>query len=135
MMDDKVYTKWGWEIAPDALIEGLEIFRAQYGDIKIYITENGLGDQDLIVDNEILDMPRIKFIEAHLKSIKEAIIEKKINLKGYYAWSAMDLLSWLNGYKKQYGFIYIDHKKNLDRKIKLSGHWYKKIIEERGENL
>ena len=22
-----------------------------------------------------------------------------INLKGYYAWSVIDLLSWLNGYK------------------------------------
>ena len=135
MMKDKVYTKWGWEIAPDALIEGLEMFRDDYGDVKIYITENGLGDQDLIVDDEILDMPRIKFIEAHLKAVKKAICEKHINLKGYYAWSAMDLLSWLNGYKKQYGFIYVDHKNNLDRKLKLSAYWYKKIIEERGESL
>ena len=134
MMGDKVYTKWGWEIAPDAFLEGLETFRDNYGDVKIYITENGLGDQDLIVEGEILDVPRIKFIEAHLKSLKKAI-EKNINVKGYYAWSATDLLSWLNGYKKQYGFIYVDHKNNLDRKIKLSGYWYKTVIEERGEKL
>ena len=82
-----------------------------------------------------MDVPRIKFIEAHLKAVKKAIVEKKINLKGYYAWSAMDLLSWLNGYKKQYGFIYVDHKNNLDRKLKLSAYWYKKVIEERGEFL
>lgn len=135
MMNDKTYTKWGWEIAPDALIDGLVKFREEYGDIRIYITENGLGDQDLIVDDEIVDVPRIKFIEAHLKAIKKAISEKKINLKGYYAWSAMDLLSWLNGYKKQYGFIYVDHKNNLDRKLKLSAYWYKKVIEERGDFL
>ncbi|AAK78365.1 6-phospho-beta-glucosidase [Clostridium acetobutylicum] len=133
-MDDKTYTKWGWEISPESLILGLEKLKEQYGDIKIYITENGLGDQDPIIEDEILDMPRIKFIEAHLRAIKEAI-SRGINLKGYYAWSVIDLLSWLNGYKKQYGFIYVDHKHNLDRKKKLSFYWYKKVIEERGKNI
>ena len=134
MMDDKIYTKWGWEIAPDAFLEGLRMLRKNYGDIKIYITENGLGDEDPIIEDEVVDVPRIKYIEEHLKAVKRAI-EENINIKGYYAWSVIDLLSWLNGYKKQYGFIYVDHKNNLDRKIKLSGYWYKKIIEERGENL
>lgn len=133
-MKDKIYTKWGWEIAPDAFLDGLEILKNEYGDIKIYITENGLGDEDPIIENEIVDVPRIKYIEAHLKALKKAI-DRNINVKGYYAWSAMDLLSWLNGYKKQYGFIYVDHKNNLARKIKLSGYWYKQIIEERGEKL
>ncbi|MHC1682129.1 MAG: GH1 family beta-glucosidase [Clostridiaceae bacterium] len=134
MMNDKVYTKWGWEISPDAFLDGLRMLKADYGDVKIYITENGLGDEDPIIDGEIVDVPRIKYIEAHLKAVKNAIIEN-INLKGYYAWSAIDLLSWLNGYKKQYGFIFVNHKNNLERKIKLSGYWYKKVIEERGENL
>ena len=133
-MDDKVYTKWGWEIAPDAFLEGLRMLKKSYGDIKMYITENGLGDEDIIIEDEVVDIPRIKYIEEHLKAVKRAI-EENINLKGYYAWSVIDLLSWLNGYKKQYGFIYVDHKDNLNRKIKLSGHWYKKIIEERGEKL
>lgn len=134
MMDDKVYTKWGWEIAPDAFLEGLRMLKREYGDIKIYITENGLGDEDPIIEDEIVDVPRIKYIEEHLKALKRAV-EENINVKGYYAWSAIDLLSWLNGYKKQYGFIYVDHKNNLNRKIKLSGNWYKKVIDERGENL
>jgi 6-phospho-beta-glucosidase len=134
MMDDKKYTKWGWEIAPDALLEGLRMLKADYGDVKMYITENGLGDQDPIIEGEIVDIPRIKFIEAHLKAVKEAIKEG-INLKGYYAWSVIDLLSWLNGYKKQYGFIYVDHNDNLNRKKKASFYWYKQVIEERGESL
>lgn len=133
-MDDKVYTKWGWEIAPEAFLDGLHMLKKEYGDVKLYITENGLGDQDPIIDNEIVDVPRIKFIEEHLRVIKKAIAEG-INLKGYYAWSVIDLLSWLNGYKKQYGFIYVDHKNNLSRKKKLSFHWYKKVIEDRGENI
>lgn len=133
-MDDKVYTKWGWEISPDGFLNGLRMLKENYGDVKMYITENGLGDEDIIIENEIVDIPRIKFIEEHLKAVKKAINEG-INLKGYYAWSVIDLLSWLNGYKKQYGFIYVDHKNNLERKKKASFHWYKNIIETRGEDL
>ncbi|WP_291648804.1 GH1 family beta-glucosidase [Clostridium sp.] len=133
-MNDKQYTKWGWEISPEAFLDGLRMLKERYGDIKIYITENGLGDEDPIIDDEVVDIPRIKFIEAHLKAVKNAIKEG-INIKGYYAWSVIDLLSWLNGYKKQYGFIYVDHKNNLNRKKKASFYWYKNIIETRGEDI
>ncbi len=134
MMEDKVYTKWGWEISAEGFIDGLRLLKERYGDVKMYITENGLGDEDPIIEDAIVDIPRIKYIEEHLKAVKTAIAEG-INLKGYYAWSVIDLLSWLNGYKKQYGFIYVDHKNNLERKKKLSFHWYKQIIETRGEEL
>lgn len=133
-MEDKKYTKWGWEIAPDAFLEGFRQLKREYGNIKMYITENGLGDEDPIIEDEIVDVPRIKYIEEHLKAVKQGI-QEGINLKGYYAWSVIDLLSWLNGYKKQYGFIYVDHKDNLKRKKKLSFNWYKNIITTRGEDL
>ncbi|MGL5250856.1 MAG: family 1 glycosylhydrolase, partial [Enterovibrio sp.] len=45
------------------------------------------------------------------------------------------LLSWLNGYKKQYGFIYVDHKNNYQRKKKMSFHWFSSVIKNRGEDL
>jgi len=134
VMDDKRYTKWGWEISPDGFLEGLRMLRKRYGNVKLYITENGLGDEDPIVEGEIIDLPRIQFIEEHLKAIKIAI-QEGINLKGYYAWSVIDLLSWLNGYKKQYGFIYVDHNDGLKRKKKKSFYWYKGIIKTRGEEL
>lgn len=133
-MDDKKYTKWGWEISPEAFLEGLKMLKGRYGDVKIYITENGLGDEDPIIEGEIVDIPRIKFIETHLSAVKNAIKEG-INIKGYYAWSVIDLLSWLNGYKKQYGFIYVDHNDNLNRKKKASFYWYKNIIKTRGEYI
>ncbi|WP_411168912.1 GH1 family beta-glucosidase [Clostridium sp. MB05] len=133
-MDDKQYTKWGWEISPEAFLDGLRMLKERYGDVKIYITENGLGDEDPIIEGQVVDIPRIKFIETHLRAVKSAIKEG-INLKGYYAWSAIDLLSWLNGFKKQYGFIYVDHKNNLNRKKKASFYWYKNVIETRGEDI
>lgn len=133
-MNDKKYTKWGWEISPEGLLDGLRMLKAAYGDIKLYITENGLGDQDPIENNEIVDVARIQYIEEHLKAVKQGIKEG-IHLKGYYAWSVIDLLSWLNGFKKQYGFIYVDHQNHLARKKKLSFTWYKQVIATRGGDI
>ena len=133
-MADKKYTKWDWEISSQGFIDGLDNLKALYGDIKLYITENGLGDEDPIIEGEVCDIPRIRYIEEHLSAVKTAI-SRGIHIKGYYAWSAIDLLSWLNGYKKQYGFIYVDHKNDLKREKKASFHWYKSVIANRGEDL
>jgi len=127
------YTKWLWEICPDALRDCMHRIKDRYGDIPIYITENGLGDEDPIVAGEILDEPRIDYIRRHLIACGEAI-DEGINLKGYYAWSWIDLLSWLNGYKKQYGFVYVD-RSNLQRKKKQSYFWYEQVIASNGESL
>ncbi|MCA9766477.1 MAG: glycoside hydrolase family 1 protein [Carnobacterium sp.] len=128
------YTKWGWEISPEALLDGMHLLKEHYGDIPIYITENGLGDEDPIIEGEIKDTARIDYIEKHLHFVKKGISED-LNIQGYFAWSVIDLLSWLNGYKKQYGFIYVDHDNNLDRKKKDSFYWYQEVIATRGENI
>lgn len=128
------YTKWGWEISPEALLDGLHLLKEHYGNIPIYITENGLGDEDPVIDGEIKDTLRIEYIKDHLAFLKKGI-QEGIELKGYFAWSAIDLLSWLNGYKKQYGFIYVDHQNHLNRKKKDSFYWYQEVIATRGENL
>lgn len=133
--EGKEYTKWGWEINPEGLLDGIKMIDDRYqSNIKIYVTENGLGDYDPIIEDEIVDVPRIKFIEKHLAVIKKGN-QQGYNIKGYFAWSVIDLLSWLNGFEKQYGFIYVDQNNNLERKKKLSFFWYKNLIENRGENI
>lgn len=47
------------------------MLKERYGDIKMYITENGLGDEDPIVGEEIHDQPRIDYIENHLSAVKK----------------------------------------------------------------
>ena len=81
----------------------------------------------------MLDEARIDYIARHLIACKEAINEG-VNLKGYYAWSWIDLLSWLNGYKKQYGFVYVN-RDTLARQKKQSYHWYEKVIATNGVSL
>lgn len=127
------YTEWGWEIWPQGLTDGIMMIKERYGDIPIYITENGLGAVDPIVDGEIVDDPRIDFLQMHIDALEKAIA-LGADVRGYYPWSFIDLLSWLNGYKKQYGFVYVDHKKNLARQRKKSFFWYQDVIASRGEN-
>lgn len=132
--DDCTYTKWGWETYPRALYDGMKKIQDEYGAIEIIITENGLGDVDVVEGDRILDQPRIDYISDHLKEVHEAAVNG-INITGYFAWSFTDLLSWLNGYKKQYGFVYVDHNKDLERRKKDSYFWYQEVIATRGSSI
>lgn len=127
-----VYTDWDWEIYPQGLTDGILQIKARYGDIPIYITENGLGAKDPIIDGEVVDDPRIDYLKIHIDAV-EAAMQQGADVRGYYPWSFIDLLSWLNGYQKQYGFVYVDHKNGLARKRKKSFFWYQELIASRGE--
>ncbi|MDN6671623.1 MAG: GH1 family beta-glucosidase [Staphylococcus equorum] len=128
------YTSWGWEIYPDGLYELLDNIVKTYGDIEIMITENGMGFYDKVRPNELIsDDYRIDYIKRHILQIKKCL-NNGINVTGYYVWSAIDLLSWTNGFDKRYGLIYVDFK-TMERRIKKSGYWYKKVIETNGEDL
>ncbi|NIY46638.1 GH1 family beta-glucosidase [Cedecea colo] len=127
-----VYTDWDWEIYPQGLTEGILQIKARYGDIPLYITENGLGAKDPVIDGEVVDDPRIDYLKIHIDAI-EAAMQQGADVRGYYPWSFIDLLSWLNGYQKQYGFVYVDHQNGLARKRKKSFFWYQALIASRGE--
>lgn len=126
-----VYTDWDWEIWPQGLTDGIMQIKARYGDIPMYITENGLGAKDPIINGEVVDDPRIDYLRMHVDAMAEAMAQGA-DVRGYYPWSFIDLLSWLNGYKKQYGFVYVDHDNNLARKRKKSFYWYQQLIASRG---
>lgn len=129
------HTDWDWAIHPEGLADAMRRIKQRYGDIAIYITENGLGAVDPIAeDGSIPDDMRIDYVKKHLLACVD-VLNEGINLKGYYMWSFTDLLSWLNGYKKQYGFIYIDHKNGLERRKKKSYFWYQEVIATSGASL
>lgn len=128
------YTDWDWEIYPQGLTDAIQRIQKRYGRVPIYITENGLGAKDPIVNGEILDQPRIDYLRDHIQAVADAIAAGA-DVRGYYPWSFIDLLSWLNGYQKQYGFVYVDREHDLARKKKLSFAWYQQVIQSNGEAL
>lgn len=131
-------TNWDWTIDPTGLRIVLRRINSRY-NLPIIITENGLGEFDKLEnDNTVSDPYRVAYLESHVKACKEAILDG-VNLIGYCTWSFTDLLSWLNGYQKRYGFVYIDRDehdpKDLKRIKKDSFYWYKSIIKENGKNI
>lgn len=130
-------TNWDWTIDPQGLRSGLRHIYSRY-DLPVLITENGLGEFDDLVDETVEDDYRIDYINDHLIAIQEAISDG-VEVIGYCTWSFTDLLSWLNGYQKRYGFVYIDRnetdEKELKRYKKKSFYWYKDIIQSNGKKL
>lgn len=124
---DGNYTEWGWEIYPEGLYELLSRIQKDYGKIDFYITENGMGFYDKVESNgQVIDDDRLDYIRQHIIQIHRCL-EDGINIKGYYVWSAIDLLSWTNGFEKRYGLIRVDFD-TLERSIKKSGRWYADFI-------
>ena len=126
------HTDWGWAIDPEGLKYGLKLLKERY-NLPVLISENGLGAYDVLDDSgEVKDDYRIDFLRDHIKACADAVNEG-VDLLGYMTWSFTDLLSWLNGYKKRYGFVFIDFEdKRLPRYKKQSFDWYKKVIEKNG---
>ncbi len=128
------YTDWDWAIDPDGLAYGMRELKERYG-LPILISENGLGAFDeLTEDGKIHDDYRIKYLKDHIKACDDAI-KSGVNLLGYCTWSFTDLLSWLNGFQKRYGFVHIDFQDGtLTRRKKDSFEWYKEVISTNGKN-
>ncbi|WP_099221758.1 glycoside hydrolase family 1 protein [Listeria costaricensis] len=131
-------TNWDWDIDPIGLRIGLRRIASRYR-LPVMVTENGLGEYDQLTDqHEVHDEYRIDYLRAHALAIQEAITDG-VEMLGYCTWSFTDLLSWLNGYQKRYGFVYVDRdetdEKDLARYKKDSFYWYQKTIAENGANL
>lgn len=131
-------TNWDWDIDPTGLRIAMRRIASRY-HLPVLITENGLGEYDTFEeDGSIHDDYRIDYLRQHVKAIQEAISDG-VDVLGYCTWSFTDLLSWLNGYQKRYGFVYVDRdeteEKSLDRHKKDSFYWYQRVIASNGEKL
>ncbi|EUJ45713.1 MULTISPECIES: glycoside hydrolase family 1 protein [Listeria] len=130
-------TDWDWTIDPDGLHIALRRIDSRY-QLPILITENGLGAFDKLEDGEVHDAYRIDYLSSHVGAI-QAAINDGVDMLGYCTWSFTDLLSWLNGYQKRYGFVYVDRDISDDAPMtripKDSFYWYKKVIETNGKEL
>ncbi len=128
-------TDWNWAIDPEGLRVALRRITSRY-ELPILISENGLGAYDTLEeDGSVHDEYRIDYLAQHIKAI-ETSIEEGCEVLGYCTWSFQDLFSWLNGYRKRYGFVYVDRdeesEKELKRYKKDSFYWYSDVIKNNG---
>jgi beta-glucosidase len=123
-------TDMGWEVYPEGLYQILTRIRDDYSPPAIYITENGAAYSDTLVEGEVSDPLRLRYIHEHLQQAHRAIGEG-VPLRGYFVWSLLDNFEWTFGYDKRFGLIYVDYP-TQGRIIKESGRWYAGVTRENG---
>jgi beta-glucosidase len=120
-------TAMGWEVDPDGLHELLVRVRRDYGNVPIYITENGAAFEDGPVVNGTLEDPRrVEYLRSHLAALARAVADG-VDVRRYFAWSMLDNFEWEHGYSKRFGLVYVDYA--TQRRVpKRSGLWYRDFI-------
>ena len=123
-----------WEVFPEGLYDLLIRIDNDYSHPVIYITENGMAcKDDKIFDDVIQDNDRVNYLKQYLEAIHR-VINKGVNLKGYFVWSLIDNFEWVYGYSKKYGLVHIDHN-TQKRTWKRSAYWYRDLTEANGFNI
>lgn len=123
----------GWEIYEKGIYDIMINLKDNYGNIKSFISENGMGVQNeerFVKNGQIEDDYRIEFIKGHLKWLHKAI-EAGCQVKGYHLWTFLDNWSWMNAYKNRYGF-YSLNLKTQERTAKKSAYWFAEVAKHNG---
>src|SRR3546814_1711479 len=96
---------------PPALTDMLVWFRDTYGDIPVYITENGAAfyDPPKAGPDGIDDPLRCDYLRTHIPAIGDAI-RQGVDVRGYMAWSLLDNLEWSLGFSTRFGIVYVDYE-------------------------
>lgn len=113
-----------WEINPEALYLLLRDIKRDYGDIPIYISENGTSGADSVsADGCVHDPVRVEYLRRHFAAAWQAI-QEGCPVRGYFVWSLYDNFEWGFGFTKRFGIVYTDYNRDLRRIIKDSGHFF-----------
>lgn len=116
---------------PEALRDVLHMVVEKYHvDIPIYITENGLPQEDGPMEEVLDDQERIDYVRQVLIALYGAL-EDGIDVRGYYMWSLLDNFEWSAGFSPRYGLCYTNYETG-ERIPKKSAGWYSDVISENG---
>jgi beta-glucosidase len=132
---EHVYTETGWEVFPAALTTILLWVKERYGDLPLYVTENGAAfyDPPKPVDGRVEDPLRVHYYREHLRAVHQAR-RQGVDVRGYFAWSLLDNFEWTLGYSKRFGLIHVDYETQR-RTPKASARFYSEVIRTRGTAL
>jgi beta-glucosidase len=130
-----IHTETHWEVYPPAFTRILLWIKERYGDIPVYVTENGAAfyDPPAAIDGVIDDPLRVDYLRGHLRAVSAAM-QGGVQLRGYFVWSLLDNFEWSHGYSKRFGIIHVDYE-TQERTIKSSGRYYADVIRTRGRSL
>ncbi|MGH7444732.1 MAG: GH1 family beta-glucosidase [Longimicrobiales bacterium] len=124
-----------WEVYAPALTRVLLWVKQHYGDIPLYVTENGAAfyDPPRAREGVIHDPLRIDYLRDHLLAVHDAI-RQGADVRGYFAWSLLDNYEWSAGYAHRFGLVHVDFA-TQQRTPKASARFYTDVIRNNGGAL
>ena len=114
-------TQMGYEFWPEAMEATLR-YAAQVAGVPMIVTENGIGATD--------DARRLEYYRRALQGVANCLNDD-LDVRGYYAWSALDNFEWLHGYGPKFGIIAVD-RETQERTVKPSGRWLGQVARANG---
>ncbi|KAK6156426.1 hypothetical protein DH2020_010674 [Rehmannia glutinosa] len=129
MIGEKAASSWLYMV-PWGLRKLLNYIAMRYNNPPVYITENGMDDEDDPTSplHEMLDDKlRVSYYKGYLAAVQQAI-KDGADVRGYFAWSLLDNFEWQLGYTKRFGLIYVDYKNGLTRHLKSSAYWFMRFL-------
>ena len=122
----------GWlQLGPSGMYWSPKFAHELWNVKEIYITENGAASWDVPTHaGEVLDVDRVFFLRSYLTQLQR-VVSEGAPVKGYFLWSLIDNYEWSDGYPMRFGITYVDYA-TQKRTVKLSGEFYKEVIERNG---
>ncbi|XP_052799780.1 lactase/phlorizin hydrolase-like isoform X2 [Mya arenaria] len=116
-------------VTPFSLRGMVNWIKDHYGDVPIYVTENGLSD----FNGTLMDGHRVSYYREYINGLLKAVVFDNVNVKGYTAWSLMDNFEWSKGYTEKFGIHYVDmNDPERPRTPKQSAAFYRETILRNG---
>ncbi len=134
--EEATHTETGWEVYPPGLKDTLLWVKQRYGDVPLYVTENGAAFTDpaqapagCVVEDPL----RVAYLREHLRALRGALAAG-CDVRGYFVWSLLDNLEWAHGYSKRFGIVHVDFASQR-RTPKTSAQFYTSVIASNGRVL
>ncbi|RLN54205.1 hypothetical protein BBJ29_008137 [Phytophthora kernoviae] len=87
---------------PPGYLAMIKYLHSQDPTVDILLTENGWCGND-----EIENMDQVHFFQTFVGQVYKAVVEEKIPVIGYTAWSFLDNFEW-GSYKPRFGLYYVN---------------------------
>ena len=120
-------TDMGWEVYPEGLTDLLLRLHRDYPVPPMYVKENGAAFKDVLVDGQVHDEQRTRYIAGHIAAVSDAL-RHGVRMEGYMVWSLLDNFEWASGYEKRFGIVHVDYPSQR-RTPKDSALWYRDFLQ------
>ncbi len=129
------HTEMEWEVYPQGLEDTLLWVKQRYGELPLYITENGAAfpDPAEAPPGGVEDPERVSYLREHLRAVRRALAAG-CDVRGYFVWSLLDNLEWSYGFTKRFGIVHVDFATQR-RTLKASARFYADVVASNGRGL